>query len=388
MIQSSNFYYPQEEIPYNVQEQIYSIRNAMDEFLGKLLFSIDENPTDRVVWAPQEYAVYRRREQLGELKDSSGMDDLQLPYVTYFRDDSWTVDDRPAGNQLSSVMNSIRWGPDNTGVQAQVRQAQRTFKCVALFASERDATIAQDTIFWLYDRVHWVSYSIYAGQTKILIPLSIELTHGPDILPDDSMFEWMKERKMVLVYFNFLVRTPLLKIEPDPGEIHFTEEVVFYFNNREFDVPADKLPDTWEEWKDISEKLTALIDADEAPEPSIEHADTRIHSIEYNVDPENANIKFTWEYMSDTPPDSITFYLHRGSKLETHELDLTGYESTEEAPTSFVMKENEPDSIYDVAMLIHSSSPPGSVWKYHYQISTPSLPDRGKGLGGLKGMTL
>jgi len=52
------------------------------------------------------------------------------------------------------------------------------------------------------------------------------------------------------------------------------------------------------------------------------------------------------------------------------------------------MKENEPDSIYDVAMLIHSSSPPGSVWKYHYQISTPSLPDRGKGLGGLKGMTL
>jgi len=383
MQQTSNFYYPRQgNLNFNVQEQIYSLRKTTDAFLAKLLFKHDENPLSRVLWAPRNYNIYRRKEMLAENLQSTAIDALHLPFCSYFRDEGWQIDGRPSAQQVSSVMSQLRWGHDDTGVEAQAIAAERTYDAAVIFASERDATIAQDTIFWWNNRPHWDTYSIFAGGTEVRIPVTMELVAGPTIAPDTHMKEWMQEMKLSVVDFAFRLRTPLLKIPTDQTPVHLTEEVYFYFNARHFNVPEEALPDDIEGWDAMSEELFAFVDSDELPAP----AGTDLLNIEYTINKWNNTAKFTWEY-SQALPESITFYLHKGYEIEKHTLDLSGYDDVTEAPTSFTIPvELSSGSIYDVAMTAHT--PPTGVAKYHFQIKTPDDPDEKKGLAGLKGMTL
>ncbi|MCA1800091.1 MAG: hypothetical protein LC687_04805, partial [Actinobacteria bacterium] len=190
-----------------VPEQVYSLRASLEVFLAKLMFPGDDDGLSRVMWSPRDYGPYRRLEQLGYTGTSDIVDDFQIPFATYHRSDAWVVDDRPAGQQLSSVMSKIRWGRDNTGFEAQALYSQREFDVALFLGSERDATHAMSLIFWWNNRPHWTSYKLQAGGTEIEIPATLELVGGPVLQPEANMTAWQKERKIMTVDFKFRVRT-------------------------------------------------------------------------------------------------------------------------------------------------------------------------------------
>lgn len=390
MLQPTNFYYPTTNLNYGVQEQIYGLRKELDAFLAKMFFAHDEDRLSRVIWAPSDYTFYRRREQLGEEASSSDTDDLQLPFLSYFRDDGWVMDDRPGAQQMSSIMHQIRWGEDNTGLQGQALHAQRFFNGLVFFSSERDASIALDTIMWWHNRRWNGTYAFYASDTKVLLPATATLDNAA-FLPESNMTTFMREREMYAVSFTFLLRTPLVKLPPEQPATFFTEEVIHYFHNRNFTVPEEELPDTEEGWQNIASEVMELTLADEnAPPVNDDGTSNSLVDIEFTLDKPDSKGKsvaeFTWGYTGSQPPSQIKFFLHRGRTIDTFEVDLSESDYPDNMPTSMRIPDLEPGSVYDVAMIAYYA--PARADKYHFQIDTPDLPDRSKGLTGLKGMTI
>ena len=374
---SSNFYYPTESLPLGSVEQIYSLRANMDELLAKLIFPHDENKLSRVLWSHPNYNFIRRIEMLAETGNSITIDNLQLPYVSYYRDDAWEYDDRPAGRQISSQVNKVRWGQDNTGVEGQAIHAQRSFQGMILFATERDAQIALDNLFWWSNRPVWGEYYIYAADTRVHIPATYFL-ESASLAPEQNMSEWMQQQKMSVVTFSFKVYTSLLRLPPASTPVYMTESVIHYFHNRHFDVPEEALPTTMEGWQEIADEVFEL--EMEAGGEVNGLSTAGLANITLSVDGTEAT--FSWEYIGDTLPYFIEFYIHRGTEIQKDPV----YVDLENPVTSNTIYGLSGQSLYDVVMKV--SYPGSRVLKYHYQIQTDVFPEQRKGLHGLKGMTL
>lgn len=407
MLQPTQYYYPSNQsedtsLPSYQQEQLYAIRKEFDAFLGKLFFDHDENKLDRVLWTPVEYSIYRRMEQLENKAETIKADQLQLPFATYFRDAGWVPDDRPGAQQLSSVENAIKWGPDNTGVQAQAIGAQRYFNGSAFFSSYRDVNIAQERLFWMHNRRWDGTYAMFAGGTKVLLPLIVEI-NAYEIRPESEMQDFLSKQDIHMLDYSFLVRTPLVKIPFDQPGTYFTKEVAFYFHNREFSVDPSVLPESEEDWMNMADDIMELSEADELPLAEPDNSVLQglsvidVVDVEFTIGSDTGDksaANFTWDYSKVDAeeeegvslPSFIVFYVHKGNEIETFNLDLSEYESKEELPTSYRIPGLSPGSVYDVAMLVYRQGP--AVDKLHFRINTPDLPDRTKGLRGLKGTTL
>ncbi len=378
MLQPTKFYYPKTNLPYGTQEQLYSLRANSDELIAKLFFPHDPDRLSRVLWAHPDYNFLRRREMLSDASQSNSLDSLQLPFASYYRDDAWEYDDRAAGRQVTSQIHKIRWGQDNTGVEGQAIQAMRTFTGGVVFATERDASIALDNIFWWSNKPVWGEYFIYASDTKVHIPATYFL-ESASLVPEQNMSSWMQQQKMSVVSFAFKVYTPLLRLPDASTPVYMTEKVIHYFHNRNFDVPDEVLPTDWEGWLEIADEVFEL-DEDTAGAPA--PVDNAASLTNIQLDVQGTEAIFTWDYDGATFPSLITFYLHRGSTIDKHELAI----DPNNPQTSFTIGGLESQSLYDAVMKVEY--PGRGIFKYHYQIQTEIFPEQRKGLHGLKGMTL
>ena len=368
------FYYDQVQLPYNVSEQIFAIRERLDNFLAKIFFNKD---TSRIIFSDPEYSYRRRIEQLGELDGLSSYDALQLPFLSYYSPAGWEKDTRAGARQLSSTTQKINWGPDNSGIEAQVTHAQRDYECIALFSTMRDAEIAQTLLQWWEDRIVQDEYSLVTSDTKVLFPLSIELTSS--ILDTGQYLDvWSKSQNMIAVRLNFTIRTPLTKLPPNQPPTYITEEVYWYFHNRAFGAPMEEMTTIP---IDQSELFHLIASVEEVP-PYI--GDSSLTDITATVIPDDS-IRFDWEYLGTELPDKIQIYLHLGTTVIDRTITFEAEETVATAATSELFEDLGDGQIVDAVMLVTYGV---TINKYHYEIDIPSLPERKKGLAGLRGMSL
>jgi hypothetical protein len=375
MLQTRPFYYEKNApLPYRTFEQIYALRERLDNFQAKLFFKGD---TSRVIWSDIVYAYRRRMEQLGEIGKGDPKDALQLPFVSYYRKGGWEVDDRPAASQLSSAINKFRWGKNwDTGIESQVIHAQRAFEGAAIFSSERDAEIAYTLIQWWKNRLYHDEYFLIGGNTKIAFPLSLELK-SYELDSGKDLDKWSASQNIALVKYSFLVRTPLIKVDPNQPPVYLTKEVYWYFHNREF---REGIEETENFPLEQSELFTLI----ETGEETLPETVAGLADIVVTI-PSPTEVLFSWEYIGNKLPDSLEFIVHLGKEVRTEVLTYESGTTIENAPKEYLLTNLPSASLFDVQVLAYYGS---RINKYHFSVETPSLPERKKGLAGLKGMTL
>lgn len=383
MLQNSEFYYNRTNPPHFNQEQMYPLIKTLDEFFANFFFEDDENKLTRIQWAPHEYNYARRYETLNEQGLSSSVGGLQLPFLSYFRDDGWDYDDKPGTKQTSTQRRWYRWGEEGKGVEAQLLYAKRNLTGLIFFATERDASIAAENMLWWSNRELWLEYELGSNQGPVPVPLTVTLDKV-NLLANKNMSDWTKEQTMSVVEFSVTIRTPLLKIPPDYDPIYITEEVVWYFHNQNFTVPLEELPDNEEDLQALTDVVFELHidDVDIPPEPLNLNTLTNI-LFTTDADSLEASATFTWDYEGEDRPTALDFYVHLGNKIEKYSINIP--DEPEPLPQEYTVEGLEGVSIYDVVII--AKWPSGTRSKYHYSIETPEIPERKQGLAGLKGLT-
>lgn len=372
--QPRSFYYGtgSTPLPFSTVEQLYALRERLDAFQAHLFFNSESS---RIIWSDDQYNYSRRLEQLGENGTASPYDTLQFPFASYYRSGNWELDDRSGAHQLSSAMHKIRWGRDNTGVEAQLYHAQRSFQGIAFFTSERDAEIAFTLLQWWKNRLHQDEYSLLASGTEVLFPLSLELVSAV-LDTGKNLDQWSKSQNISAVRYEFLVRTPLVKLPPDQPPVYLTKEVAWYFHNRVFRPGLD-------EEGDIPLELSELLYLEATGEEAAPDLLNGLANIEFLTSSDTA--AFSWEYLGVALPDSIQFIVHLGNTVHTEVITFQSGETVDDAATEYTLEGLPSGSVFDVMMLVTYGT---KINKYHFSISTPAIPERRIGLAGLKGMTL
>ena len=391
---SRHYYERNERHPLGVQEQMYGVRYAIENFLTELLFPADESRLSRVIWADPEYSLDMRIEQLADLQLSDVADQWQLPYISYFRTGSWTPDARTGGATLGAALQPRRWGADGaTGFEARAILAERTFEASVMYSSDHDAQVAINIAQWWRNRIWYGKYALTVNGEQVDVPVQL-------VLDDVSMMEekdrspYLKQQNIHIVHINFIAETPLLRVPEDTAEIFIAEDVAFYFHNKHFNVPAEALPplDDLSSWQELSSSILELHAEEEEVIPDSPLTESLIHLTDLVFEATAAtSTKLTWDYQIDSAnhthyPGLVKAILHKGTELVEYEVIIDPLDPT----TELVIDGLDADSIYDIlikAKYYDAEDKLIYIGSYRDRVETPAIPDRAKGLAGLQGLT-
>ncbi len=223
------FYYEHSKFP-NV---FYAINIALEQFLGRELFKGD---LSRVQYASEEYA-FRQRLNLLAQAGSPSIKALDLPFLSYYRNGSWEIDDRPGVQAAVTAVEGIR--EESLGYQKLYFLNMKTsYKFVAFFSSDKDAQLAYEILSWIrYPSAKQFKFSgVYYKEYELDIPIQF-WTKNISFSPNFNETEWLQKNRIFPITFEVEVKSAILAHQPQVSssifpideELYITKKVLLDF---------------------------------------------------------------------------------------------------------------------------------------------------------------
>ena len=200
---------------------LYLIQMVLEKYLSQSLF---RNDPSRVIFADTSVVF---RERLRRLKEQgfTDLDGLNLPFMSYFYQGNWVLDDRPGFINAKAILEGF--SSDDAGQQLlKFMHTKVTFNCVCYYNTFLDAQLGYETLLWL-DKPAAQQFAVgsvtYKGyQFDIPLNMSIEnLSFNPDVKEK----EYFSSRKIIPIKFDIVMRSISFSQMPQPeGSLIFSSD--------------------------------------------------------------------------------------------------------------------------------------------------------------------
>ena len=297
---------------------------ALETYFIRNLFREDGT---RVIYASEQYAFKRRLDLLSRNGEDS-VAQLQLPFMSYWRDGNFKIDDRPAIQNATASL--VGFADDQLGGQVvRFLQVQTSFTCVLWMNSDLDAQMAHEQLLWAQNpsAKQWKMPSAVAYQGLSLdIPIIFSIS-DIQFNPTYTEQDWLRQNRVFPIKFTTTVRTVALSQLPqtpgatqswDVGYPVITQKVFLDF----LSYKGDTAPTT----VNITDEVSALFDSnmDVAGQITVQGAT-------------ETSLTVQWYYNPVVEPlltDNVTITLNGGAFSATVNKDLRTYTFTDLPPQS------------------------------------------------------
>ena len=190
------------------------IRMGLETYFANNLF---RSEVSRVIFASENYA-FRQRINLLSKNDNPSIQELKLPFMRYYWQGNWQIDDRVGVQNATAGLQGF---PDGgIGFQnLRFLQGQIYFDCTAYFSRVDDAQLAYETLMWIQNPAPQqfgygsLSYKGYAIQIPILFEVE-------DIqwMPTYNETEWLQKAHIIPISFKIHLRSAILSQAPQTAQ--------------------------------------------------------------------------------------------------------------------------------------------------------------------------
>ena len=279
-IQIPNYYDPSK-----FSNSEYLVMIATESFFANNIFRSD---LTRVLYCSEQYA-FRNRLNILAQRGEDPIKELQLPFMSYYRQGNWEIDDRPGVQNATAALYGF---PESSASNQYLRwlQVKGQFSCVAFFNSDSDAQLGYESLLYIQQpsaKQFKFSSMEYLGTTfDIPIQLKIEnLQWMPDIIEKD----WLIRNRILPVKFDLLIRSVSFAQSPQTPESNiFSDQEVPVITEH---VILDYLSYKFKNAHYDEEHIDFTVDQVITPDPALEGSLTTDTIT-------NNSIKVKWDYSS------------------------------------------------------------------------------------------
>lgn len=183
---------------------------ALEVYFANNLFKAD---LSRVIYASEEYAFQQRINLLSKNGNPS-ISELNLPFMRFYRQTNWQIDDRPAVQNATAAL--LGFSDPSIGYQSlKFLQCQAIFECSLYFNRDADAQMAYETLTWIQHptpqqfNYGYINYKGYAIQMPFRF-------HVQDIqwMPSYKETDFLLHAHIIPISFTVEVRTAVMSQSP------------------------------------------------------------------------------------------------------------------------------------------------------------------------------
>ena len=192
----------------------YLLQMYLEQYMANALF---RGNSSRIIYASQQY-TFRQRLNLLSQNGSESILALQLPYMSYFRQNNFVLDSRPGALNAWAAIE----GFEDIGIgyqQLRYMMMTITFNCIAFFTNDIDAQMAVEVLNWIQypsDKQAIAGSVTYAG-TDIQIPVTMNVSNI-QFNNGKTERDWLEQQRIIPVQFDFSMRSVILGQEPQGPE--------------------------------------------------------------------------------------------------------------------------------------------------------------------------
>jgi hypothetical protein len=336
----------------------YLIQIALETYFANNIFRSD---LSRIVYASEQYAFRQRLNMLAKAGNPS-VKELQLPFMSYFRQGNWEIDDRLAIQNATAALGGF---PDASiaGQRLRFLQVKTKFTCTCYANSDADAQTMYEALLWIQQpsakQFSFGSMEYLGTQFDIPIHLSIE---GLSFNPDTTEKDWLRQNRIIPIKFDIVIRSVSMAQKPQsPQSSIFEDQTIPFITHKVIlDFLAYKYKNTFYDDQHIDFEVAGTFTAD----PSLNGTLTVSAAT-------NTSITVNWSFN----PDSDSLY------TSTVKLVLNGYQEVEVARNllSYTFTNLSPESLYNITIWFISNAE--QITKYTASATTST-----GAMVGLKGM--
>jgi hypothetical protein len=319
----------------------YLIMMAIETFFANNVFRSD---LTRVFYASDQYA-FRQRLNLLAKGGTDSIYELQLPFMSYFREGNWQIDTRAAVMNATAALEGFA---DASIANQKLRflQVKTVFKCVAWFNSDADAQAGYEALLWIQQPApKQFSFSSidYLGSTfDIPIYLGVEnLNFNPNMTEKD----WLVKNRVFPITFDLQIKSVVLAQQPQSPESNiFNDNAPPVITKTVLlDFLSYKNQNSFTDQQHIDFEVTGTFNNDPSLNGTLNVTNTT-----------NTSITVAWSYN----PAADTYYTSNVT------LTLNGYDSVDVARNALTYTFNnlEPGSTYNIAIWFFANN--GQITKY------------------------
>lgn len=241
---------------------------------------------DRVIYASSDY-MFRQRLNLLSKNNASSIEALDVPFMSYYRQDNWKLDTRPAN---LNGFNAL-WGrPDDIigGQRLRYMPMEQTFECIAVFGNDVDAQLAYESLLFIQYPTEKMIISEGLEYKGYKVPIYVGVS-VKDIQFNQGYNEtkWLKENRIIPIRFSVTARSVVLSQAPQgPESDVFDDDSLPTLTER---VYLDFLSYQGQDNQWLKENIVMMVEGIINPDPSLS-ATLVVDDISENA------ISVAWDY--------------------------------------------------------------------------------------------
>jgi hypothetical protein len=320
----------------------------------------------RVIYASEQFA-FRQRLNLLAKAGSPSIAELQLPFMSYYRQGNWTIDNRVAVQNATAGLSGF---PEAAVGFQKMRwlNVQTIFTCTLFYSTDADAQLGYELLMWLKHpkpQQFYVPGLEYKGYS-ISIPVIFTI-ENINFAPSTTEKDWLAKNRIIPVQFTLNLRTAMLsQTRQTPQDTLFPpEEAPVLTKTVILDFLAFKFKNSFYDASHIDFEVSGTLD----PETSLGLVTSVTSSTQ-------TSIVLTWDYDADFAPSfnpNLTITLN----------GVTQYSALLSAK-SLIINDLSPESVYNITVWAQSLT--GKIAKATTSTSTST--QQAVGIKGIKGYTL
>jgi hypothetical protein len=199
----------------------------LSQIAFQTLFSnnVFRGEADRVIYASPEFSFRQRLNLLAQAGQSPATE-LDLPFMSYFRQGNWEIDDRPAVQNATAGL--IGFPEERIGHQRmRWLNVKTNFICTIFYSTDADAQLGYELLMWLkhpqpqqFNITEALEYKGY----KISVPFIMTI-ESISFAPNTTEKNWLEHNRIIPISFNVSVRTVMMsQIKQTPHSTLFPDE--------------------------------------------------------------------------------------------------------------------------------------------------------------------
>jgi Fibronectin type III domain len=198
----------------------YLIMIAIETYFSKNLFKDD---LTRVFYASEAYA-FRQRLNLLAAQGADSINELQLPFMSYFREGNWKNDTRAAVQNATAALAGF---PESVISYQLLRflQVMATFSCICFANSDADAQLMYEILLWIQQpapkQFTFGSMDYLGGTFDIPITFAIE---NLEFNPSTNEKDWLVKNRVFLIKFDLVVKSVVIAQQPQTPDSTLFED--------------------------------------------------------------------------------------------------------------------------------------------------------------------
>jgi hypothetical protein len=200
----------------------YLSQMALVMYYGNNMFRGDAS---RVIFASPQYAFRQRLNLLAQAGNSS-ITALDLPFMSYYRQDNWELDPRVGALNATTA----DYGYRDVAIGQQLFRyimVETNFDCWAFFYSDQDAQLAYENLLFIkYPTLKQFPFaSVTYKNVEIDIPISLNVDNL-EFNPGLTERDWLRAKRIIPIHWTTSIKSVSLSQQPQtPSSDVFQDEI-------------------------------------------------------------------------------------------------------------------------------------------------------------------